>query len=521
MAAPRPRRHARRATIALAALALRAATGLHPYSGEGTPPLYGDFEAQRHWMELALALPPRLWYREAPGNDLAYWGMDYPPLSGYASAAAGAVLRAAEPAAVALRESRGHESPRARALMRGSVLVADALCFVPAVVWCAARGAARGGNANANADADADGSADRVLAFVLSLPALLLIDHAHFQYNGVSLGLFVASAAAMADDMPAVGTVLFSLSVYFKQMNLYYAPAVATYLLAVMARKRPLAAMAAFALRVSCAVVGTTVAVFFPWLPGDLEHVLRRIFPVARGLFEDKVANVWCTLSLLYKFKEKIPHAPMFRLCLLCTVLACAPFCVAVAVRPTRRQLLLSAAGTSLAAYLFSYQVHEKQILIPLVPVSLLSDQFPVAALWFSLTASLSLFPLLARERLTLPYFALALAHIVSVDLSFNLLHLVRVASVKSAGAATLAFAALVTATLLHIAKLFGPTFLSKPDLYTVLITAYSCVHFCLIYLWLVCASFPAAAASATSWFTAVTRRAKAESVSVLEAKKL
>lgn len=43
--------------------------------------MYGDFEAQRHWMELTTALPMRDWYRNTSSNDLLYWGLDYPPLT--------------------------------------------------------------------------------------------------------------------------------------------------------------------------------------------------------------------------------------------------------------------------------------------------------------------------------------------------------------------------------------------------------------------------------------------------------
>ena len=31
--------------------------GLHGHSGEGKPPMYGDFEAQRHWMEITVRRP--------------------------------------------------------------------------------------------------------------------------------------------------------------------------------------------------------------------------------------------------------------------------------------------------------------------------------------------------------------------------------------------------------------------------------------------------------------------------------
>jgi alpha-1,3-glucosyltransferase len=43
--------------------------------------MFGDYEAQRHWMELTNHLPLRQWYR----YDLQYWGLDYPPLTAYHS----------------------------------------------------------------------------------------------------------------------------------------------------------------------------------------------------------------------------------------------------------------------------------------------------------------------------------------------------------------------------------------------------------------------------------------------------
>lgn len=43
--------------------------------------MFGDYEAQRHWMELTIHLPIRQWYT----YDLQYWGLDYPPLTAYVS----------------------------------------------------------------------------------------------------------------------------------------------------------------------------------------------------------------------------------------------------------------------------------------------------------------------------------------------------------------------------------------------------------------------------------------------------
>jgi alpha-1,3-glucosyltransferase len=43
--------------------------------------MHGDFEAQRHWMEITTHLPMASWYL----YDLQYWGLDYPPLTAYHS----------------------------------------------------------------------------------------------------------------------------------------------------------------------------------------------------------------------------------------------------------------------------------------------------------------------------------------------------------------------------------------------------------------------------------------------------
>lgn len=53
--------------------------------GQNQPPRHGDFEAQRHWMELTLNLNTFHWYRQTQFNDLDYWGLDYPPLTAYLS----------------------------------------------------------------------------------------------------------------------------------------------------------------------------------------------------------------------------------------------------------------------------------------------------------------------------------------------------------------------------------------------------------------------------------------------------
>ena len=49
------------AVVFLLALALRSAVGRWGHSGEASPPMFGDFEAQRHWMEITTNLPIGEW----------------------------------------------------------------------------------------------------------------------------------------------------------------------------------------------------------------------------------------------------------------------------------------------------------------------------------------------------------------------------------------------------------------------------------------------------------------------------
>ncbi|MCO5577867.1 hypothetical protein L7F22_031702 [Adiantum nelumboides] len=90
---------------------IRLLVSLHSYSGAQTPPRFGDYEAQRHWMEITLHTPVREWYVNTSHNDLSYWGLDYPPLTAYQSFFHGLALNALELESVALHSSRGYETP--------------------------------------------------------------------------------------------------------------------------------------------------------------------------------------------------------------------------------------------------------------------------------------------------------------------------------------------------------------------------------------------------------------------------
>lgn len=54
-------------------------------------------------------------------------------------------------------------------------------------------------------------------------------------------------------------------------------------------------------IKLGTVVILTFAVLWIPWL-GSVQsflQVLHRIFPLARGVFEDKVSNVWCIVNVV------------------------------------------------------------------------------------------------------------------------------------------------------------------------------------------------------------------------------
>lgn len=387
--------------ISLFALLVRVAVSIHPYSGAGKAPKYGDFEAQRHWMEITLNLPMSEWYRNSSSNDLSYWGLDYPPLTAYQSYFHGLFLRKFHPESVSLYTSRGHESYLGKLMMRWTVLSSDAMTFFLSVLYfiiaCYSGRHSRRKN-----------KSDVLwhIAVILLNPCLILIDHGHFQYNCISLGLAVGAVAAILSDKDLVACFLFSLALNHKQMSAYFVPAFFGHLLGKCLRRRsPVFEV----LKLAFVVLGTFALVWWPYLHSvdSVLEVFSRLAPFERGLYEDYVANFWCTSSILVKWKRLYPIPSLRMISFGATAFAFLPSMVQQIWAPSKQGFLYGLLNSSLSFYLFSYQVHEKSILLPLVPASLLAMEEPFLFKWMVHYAMLSMFPLLRRDELVLAYISL------------------------------------------------------------------------------------------------------------------
>ncbi|KAJ2778350.1 Glucosyltransferase-like protein [Coemansia javaensis] len=455
----------------LFSLLVRWCVSLHGYSGRGAGPLYGDYEAQRHWMEITTHLPAAQWYH----YDLQYWGLDYPPLTAFQSWLCGAVARRIDPSWVALDASRGIETHASKLFMRATVVALEAAVFVPAVVllfrsrrlqmpWAARQAAT---------------------FCALLQPCLVLVDHGHFQYNGVMLGFVVWAVHFALCEQHVAMAVAFCCAFMFKQMALYFAPAVFAFLLARCVRGPRGARLF---VRLGLAVVGTVGAMLLPWIrsPAQLRQILVRVFPVARGLYEDKVANVWCAASVVVKLRSLLDLGSLVRLATAATALAFLPACVhlflairrqrpgAQAAADASRLLRYCLLNTSLAFFLFSFQVHEKSILLPLAPaLLLLGDGEGWAVGWLVQAALFSIYPLLFRDGLHMPYWVLAVGWAALCRCP------ARPADAPApAPVARLQWLVALAMGAIHAAHALVPPPPALPDLYVVLNVALSCAMF-------------------------------------------
>jgi alpha-1,3-glucosyltransferase len=519
--------------------------------------MHGDYEAQRHWMELTISLPVSEWYRNTPRNDLLYWGLDYPPLTAFWAWLTGEAAHALVPQLVEWEKSRGQQGEIAfggTLFMRLTVLFGDLLVWFPAALlfaWtlaCIARVAIKSkgsaperseGNSTEEGSNTEEGSlAEQFVAWLLGLaghskghqgrtswgfvflsaycilslglPYLLIIDHAHFQYNIISLGLALAGVAGLLAPFTIpleasspsslhrwwvkwsalFAAFFFSLALNYKQMLLYFSP---VFFVALAARcwaggvsaiiitggpgartSKPSGPSRGLSLiAVGAVVVLTFAALWLPfctssWTAGGtgcvdgLAAVFRRLFPLDRNVFEDKVANIWCSSEPLLKLKKTLTPATeaeratsvalaagrskVARLCAGVTLVMMTPSLVhfwkatvstfsvgksATSFYP--RQLISSLFAVSCSFFLASYQVHEKSILMPALaatlmmlvrgylppplaanskhklalPSLLLPHFFTVVSMW-------TMAPLLRQDKLSIQGFALTAIYLLA-----------------------------------------------------------------------------------------------------------
>ncbi|KAJ3019174.1 UNVERIFIED_CONTAM: hypothetical protein HDU68_010798 [Siphonaria sp. JEL0065] len=269
-------------------------------------------------------------------------------------------------------------------------------------------------------------------ALVFLSPGLLFVDSIHFQYNGFLYGIQLLSINAMWREQYLLGGVLFAVTMNFKHIYLYQAPAYFIFLLSrfcfVEAKGSYSFSISRF-IQIGVSVVAVFLVSFGPFIQ-HIPQVVSRLFPFKRGLCHAYWApNFWA----LYSFVDRVaiqglkvagkgsdigdvnsltrglvgnssfavlPNIePLHTLAL--TVVFQLPSLISLWKKPTKSAFVDSLVLCGFSSFLFGWHVHEKAILLVLIPLSIVASRTRRHAQVFyvlSCAGYLSLFPLIFKE---------------------------------------------------------------------------------------------------------------------------
>eukprot|EP00127_Corallochytrium_limacisporum_P001613 Clim_evm10s70 gene=Clim_evmTU10s70 len=464
-------------TILAFSFLIKAIAGTWPHSGYQEPPKYGDFEAQRHWMEITSNLPLKDWYVQTQDNDLSYWGIDYPPLSAYHAWLFGNIAKFTFPELVELHSSRGMETDGARAFMRISALITDLLVLVPGChAFSIALEYSEAYQISSRTKTETNNRWKLMTnAMLLLSPVFIDIDHLHFQYNGMAFGLVIWAVALFLTEKWFLGAVMYSCALNFKHMSLYYALPIFGYGLGSSIDYASLTVRWPVFLQLAFGVIFTFAVIWSPiWFVGGVDGmtaVIERMFPFHRGLFEDKVANFWSTTNVLIKWRETFERTLLARLSTLSVAALALPMTALLVLKPRKKYFLLCLFIVSSQFYLFGFQVHEKNIAFVVLPTILLLtfEQNQHALLvQYATIAHLSMFPLLKYEGSATAWLALGIVWtMLTTSFRRRWTHYIDLAVML----------------LLAFVHVVAPSPERLPDLWTVLLYSVCFIYFGMVHL--------------------------------------
>ncbi|KAG7516549.1 putative dolichyl pyrophosphate Glc1Man9 c2 alpha-1,3-glucosyltransferase [Solea senegalensis] len=386
-----------------------------------------DFEVHRNWLAITHSLPVSRWYYE----NTSAWTLDYPPLFAWFEFGLSHVARQFD-RNMLLVENLNYASASTVLFQRLSVIATDVV-FIFAVRECCRCVQEQKGSR------DVLSRPSFVLASLLLYNlGLLIVDHIHFQYNGFLFGFLLLSVAKHLQSQHLQGALLFSILLNLKHIYLYVAPAYGIYLLRsycfTQDNRDGSVRWTSFSplrlLALGTIVVSVCALSFGPFIVmGQLSQVLSRLFPFQRGLCHAYWApNVWALYNVLDKIlavlgvrlklleEEELPLASMTgglvqefqhsvlpsvspSVTLVCSLLSILPSLVSLWLCPRgARGFLRCLVLCSLGSFMFGWHVHEKAVLLAVLPLSLLAVESREDAgvfLVLSTTGHYSLFPLI------------------------------------------------------------------------------------------------------------------------------
>ena len=244
-----------------------------------------DFEVHRNWMAITSQLPLSRWYLEATSE----WTLDYPPFFAWFERVLALGAPLFDPGMLVL-SSTTYTSAATVAYQRSTVIATDLLLLVGAAALAASQAWL------------APAEQRRTTSLTFLNAGLLLVDHVHFQYNGMMIGLLLASIASIARGHERWGALGFAALLQLKHLFLFAAPLYFIHLLRghVLEQRPPSLAACRRLVLLGSLVLATFAVSVGPFLAlGQLGPLAARLFPFGRGLTHAYWApNAWALYNV-------------------------------------------------------------------------------------------------------------------------------------------------------------------------------------------------------------------------------
>lgn len=403
-----------------------------------------DFDVHRNWLAITHNLPIMEWYYE----NTSQWTLDYPPFFAYfewfLSQFVPPVVK--KDGCLDIVEVGQFGWPTVF-FQRTTVIVSEILLYAVLQYYI-----------NTTSKARRSQSFIVATSIVVS-PGFLIIDHIHFQYNGFLFAIFIASIVTARNGNYLWCAAFYSIALCFKHIFLYMAPCYFVFLLRAYVLNfenfkfrsyKDLLFLVKWChlLKLGSIVIGIFSVCFAPFM-FQMPQVLSRLFPFSRGLthaywapnfwalysFADKILSIiilrvpyiytfitrfissplipssvneirervqeasnngskGLVQDVIFTVLPQIPPKVTFILTIFYQILAVIP----VLFDPSFKRFIGSLTLCGLASYLFGWHVHEKAILLVIIPFSflvVLDRRLLVSFMLVSAAGYVSLFPLL------------------------------------------------------------------------------------------------------------------------------
>lgn len=398
-----------------------------------------DFDVHRNWLAITHNLPLKDWYVE----HTSQWTLDYPPFFAYfewfLSQFVPKVVK--DDGCLDIVEVGNYGWPTI-IFQRSTVIITEILLFAVLQTFI-------------------NLSEDKTLSFIIASslalsPGLLIVDHIHFQYNGMMFGVLVGILLSAKLGKNYLMASLFAILLCFKHIFLYLAPAIFVYLLRVEVLnykewKTPMKfIMWKHLIKLGLIVISIFSIAFLPFVYyGVFGNLIARLFPFSRGLTHAYWApNIWAIYSFLDKILLTIFKIPIlnksiskflpipsitsinetlttvgntgtrglvqdvffiilpdispkvtFLLTLFYDILSIIPL---LYYKATFKRFVGCLTLNAYASFLFGWHVHEKAIMLIIFPFTFLIEEKRLLNCFLILAGSgyVSLFPLLPNQNL-------------------------------------------------------------------------------------------------------------------------